>query len=85
MNKTPSKQENEKDEEIISSLPETADDDTGEANEPMTQEEFKEQYQKLPLWQHVLLGILFLFGFTAVIMLIDFVVEFAAELLKHIF
>lgn len=61
------------------------DDETLESDTPMSEEEFKEQYQKLPLWQHVILVILFLFGFTAVIMVINFVVEFLTELLKHIF
>lgn len=60
-------------------------DENIEVDTMMTEEEFKEQYQKLPMWQHVVLVILFLFGLTAAIMVIDFVVELITELMKHIF
>lgn len=51
----------------------------------MTEAEFSEQYKQLPMWQQVLLVILFLFGMAAVVVVIDFVVEFGAKLLKKIF
>lgn len=54
-------------------------------SEPMTEEEFSEDYQKLPMWQHVILVILFLFGLAAIIISIDFVVDFFTEMLKRIF
>jgi uncharacterized membrane protein YcjF (UPF0283 family) len=50
----------------------------------MTEEEFSEQYRKLPTWQHVLLVMLFLFGMAAIIIGIDFIVDFFTELIKHI-
>lgn len=46
------------------------------------QMEFSEYYRKLPVWKQVVLLVLFLGGMTAVIMLINFVVEFGAELIK---
>lgn len=46
------------------------------------QAEFSEHYRKLPVWKQVILLILFLGGMTAVIMLINFIVEFGAELIK---
>ena len=46
------------------------------------QAEFSENYRKLPVWKQVVLLVLFLGGMTAVIMLIKFVVEFGAELIK---
>lgn len=54
-------------------------------SEPMTQEEFSEEYQKLPIWQHMILVLLFLFGMAAIIVGIDFIVDFFTELLKRIF
>ena len=51
----------------------------------MTEEEFKEEYSQLPMWQHVVLVLLFLFLMAAVIVGIDFVVSFFTELLKKIF
>lgn len=54
-------------------------------SEPMTQEEFSEEYQKLPMWQHMILVLLFLFGMAAIIVGIDFIVDFFTELLKRIF
>ncbi len=59
--------------------------ETAETDVPMTEEDLQEQYDKLPLWQHVLLVMLFLFGFTAVIMVINFIVDFGAELLRRLF
>ena len=46
------------------------------------QAEFAEQYGKLPVWKQVVMLVLFLGGMTAVIMLINFVVEFGAEIIK---
>lgn len=46
------------------------------------QAEFSENYRKLPVWKQVILLVLFLGGMTAVIMLINFIVEFGAELIK---
>lgn len=83
MSKTKLQQDKETNEEVLSPLPQPTDQNNDETPQPMTEEEFKEQYQKLPLWQHVVLAILFLFGFTAVIMVIDFVVELFTELLQH--
>ena len=59
-------------------------DENIENGSEMTEEEFRAQYKKLPVWQHVILVILFLFGLTAAIMVIDFVVEFFTEFIKHI-
>ena len=64
--------------------PELNSDDETE-NSILTEDELQEQYNKLPLWQHVLLVILFLFGMAAVVVVIDFIVDFGAELLKRIF
>lgn len=61
------------------------DMDKIEDNSAITEDELKEQYKSLPMWQHIVLVILFLFGMTAVIMVIDFVVELITELLSHIF
>lgn len=55
--------------------PETASD---------AQQEFSENYRKLPVWKQVILLVLFLGGMTAVIMLINFIVEFGAELIKSL-
>ncbi len=44
--------------------------------------EFSESYRKLPAWKQVVLLIIFLGGMTAVIMIINFIVEFGAELIK---
>ena len=63
-------------------------EESGEKSErsaPMTEEEFKEEYSQLPMWQHVVLVLLFLFLMAAVIVGIDFVVSFFTELLKKIF
>ena len=46
------------------------------------QETFSESYRKLPVWKQVILLALFLGGMTAVIMLINFVVEFGADIIK---
>ena len=51
----------------------------------MTEEEFSEEYEKLPAWQHVILVLLFLFGLAAIIVGIDFVIDFITELIKKIF
>lgn len=51
----------------------------------MTEEELSEEYQKLPLWQQVILVLLLLFGLITVIIGIDFIVDFFTELLKRIF
>lgn len=64
--------------------PELNSDDETE-NSILTEDELQEQYNKLPMWQHVLLVILFLFGMAAVVVGIDFIVDFGAELLKRIF
>ena len=64
--------------------PELNSDDETE-NSILTEDELQEQYNKLPMWQHVLLVILFLFGMAAVVVVIDFIVDFGAELLKRIF
>ena len=45
-------------------------------------EELSERYQKLPVWKQVVLLVLILGGMTAVIMLINFIVEFGSELIK---
>lgn len=50
----------------------------------MTEEEFAAQYRQLPVWQHILLVLLFLFGLAAVILVIDYAVEFVTILLKHL-
>lgn len=55
------------------------------ATEHVTEDEFIEECQKLPMWQHVTLVILFLFVLAAIIIGIDFVVDFFTELLKRIF
>ena len=44
--------------------------------------ELSENYRKLPAWKQVVLLIIFLGGMTAVIMIINFIVEFGAELIK---
>lgn len=79
----------EKDEEIYEDDVETNAEDeaseSGEQSAPMTEEEFREQYSKLPMWQHVVLLLLFLFFMAAVVVGIDFVVSFFTELLKKIF
>lgn len=54
-----------------------------ETDTAVTEEEWKAQYEKLPMWQHLILVILCLFGMTAVIMLINFVVDLGAELLRR--
>ncbi len=46
------------------------------------QAELTEQYSRLPVWKQVMILVLCLGGMTAVIMLINFVVEFGAELIK---
>lgn len=51
---------------------------------PLTEEEFAAQYRQLPVWQHILLVLLFLFGLAAVILVIDYAVEFVTILLKHL-
>lgn len=56
--------------------------ETDENNVTDEQAEFSEQYRNLPLWKQAVLLILFLGGMTAVIMLINFIVEFGAELIK---
>ena len=48
----------------------------------VTQEELSDQTSKLPVWKQAVLLILFLGGMTAVIMLINFIVEFGAEMIK---
>lgn len=58
---------------------------TAEAEDSaVTENEVQEQYKKLPMWQQMLLVILCLFGMAAVVVLIDFVVEFGIELLQRI-
>lgn len=47
--------------------------------------EFSEQYKKLPVWKQVVFLVLCLGGMTAVIMIINFIVDFGAELLKALF
>lgn len=56
--------------------------ETDENNVTDEQAEFSEQYRNLPLWKQAVLLILFLGGMTEVIMLINFIVEFGAELIK---
>ena len=56
--------------------------ETDENNVTDEQAEFSEQYRNLPLWKQAVLLILFLGVMTAVIMLINFIVEFGAELIK---
>ncbi len=59
-----------------------------EQDEPNSEDipqDFQEQVNQLPMWQHILLTVLFLFGMAAVIVVIDFIVEFGAELIKRIF
>lgn len=78
-------EKNENTEEIENNNePEFNSDDEAD-NSVITEEELQEQYRKLPMWQHVLLVILFLFGMAAVVVVIDFIVDFGAELLKRIF
>lgn len=72
----------EKNEEVISKNPDLDLTVTHDAEELIDEEEFKEQYQKLPVWKQVILLVLFLGAMTAVIMLINFVVDFSAELIK---
>ena len=72
----------EKNEEVISQNPDLDLTVTHDAEELIDEEEFKEQYQKLPVWKQVILLVLFLGAMTAVIMLINFVVDFSAELIK---
>ena len=48
----------------------------------ITQEELSDQYTKLPVWKQAVILILCLVGMTAVIMLINFIVEFGAEIIK---
>lgn len=74
----------EKNEEVISENPDLEPALTDDAEERMAGEEFKAQYQKLPIWKQVVLLVLFLGAMTAVIMLINFVVDFSAELIKSL-
>lgn len=73
-------------EEIISGNDAVCESVPEEEVEPETpsdaQAEFSEQYKKLPVWKQVLMLVLFLGGMTAVIMLINFIVEFGAEIIR---
>lgn len=56
---------------------------TAEPETPSDMEsDFSEQYKNLPVWKQVVILILFLGGMTAVIMLINFIVEFGAEFIR---
>ena len=58
-------------------------DEKAEIENPSdAQAEFSEQYKQLPVWKQVVILVLFLGGMTAVIMLINFVVEFGSEIIK---
>lgn len=72
-------------EEIENTAEQEFDSETEAYDQAMTEEELQEQYKQLPMWQNVLLVLLFLFGMAAVVVVIDFVVEFGMELLKRIF
>ncbi len=72
-------------EEIENTAEQEFDSETEADDQAMTEEELQEQYKQLPMWQNVLLVLLFLFGMAAVVVVIDFVVEFGMELLKRIF
>ncbi len=79
--------QNEETNEMIETEKEPAVEDSN-AEQPSgsdAQEEFKEQYQNLPVWKQVIFLVLCLGGMTAVIMLINFVVDFGAELIKSMF
>ena len=66
----------------------THDAETGSAvsdagqREELSEDDYREQYRKLPVWKQVILLVLMLGAMTAVIMLINFVVEFGSELIK---
>jgi len=68
--------------------PETAEPEQVETAEEAEEsskdesEELSEQYKKLPVWKQVVMLVLILGGMTAVIMLINFIVEFGSELIK---
>ena len=55
--------------------------DAGQREE-LSEDDYREQYRKLPMWKQVILLVLMLGAMTAVIMLINFVVEFGSELIK---
>lgn len=60
----------------------TTDEREMTENPSDAQAELGEQYSKLPVWKQVVILVLCLGGMTAVIMLINFIVEFGAELIR---
>ena len=73
-------------EEITSGNDVVSESVTEKETEPETpsdaQAEFYEQYKNLPVWKQVVILVLFIGGMTAVIMLINFIVEFGAEIIR---
>ena len=60
----------------------TTDEREMTENPSDAQAELTEQYSRLPVWKQVMILVLCLGGMTAVIMLINFIVEFGAELIR---
>ncbi len=69
-------------EEVLSDKPATLEEETEKNDESLSEEEFKQQYRDLPVWKQVVLLVLFLGAMVTVITLINFVVDFGAELIK---
>lgn len=69
-------------EEVLSDKPTTLEEETEKNDESLSEEEFKQQYRDLPVWKQVVLLVLFLGAMVTVITLINFVVDFGAELIK---
>ena len=67
---------------VLPDKPAASEEEADERDQPLTEEEFREQYRDLPIWKQVILWVLFLGAMVTVIMLINFVVDFGAELIK---
>ncbi len=57
----------------------------GEAERQGEDEEAQEEVKQLPMWQHIILVLLFLLGMAAVVTVIDFVIDLFSELIQRIF
>lgn len=68
--------------EVPSDKPATLEEETERHDKSFSEEEFQQQYRDLPVWKQVILLVLFLGAMVTVITLINFVVDFAAELIK---
>ena len=74
--------ENDDEREVPSDKPVYLKDEVEMNDDSFTEEEFKRQYRDLPVWKQVILLILFLGAMVTVITLINFIVDFGAELIK---